>query len=179
MNNRLFLLLFVFCAGIACAQHDSLKVEINDSTVFWHKIKIVKKDTSYGEVKAVYLSDTTRTAFVKHYYNGFQSGVYKSFYPNGKVMEKTVYQKGKKNGEFSLYSFDGTLLVKGEYENDIKNGFWIHRKLKIMGKYKNGLKHGKWKWYYTEDKYYKYYFEEGKLVKAAQPPPHFLLTDFP
>lgn len=178
MKNNLLLLFLLFCVDLS-AQTDSMRVVVNDTTVFWHKIKLVKNDTLNGEVRAVYVSDTTRTAFVKNYYNGWATGVYKSFYPNGKTMEKIIYQKGKKNGEYTLYKFDGTVLIKGVYENDIKNGFWIHKGYRIQGRYKNGLKQGKWKWYYAEDKYYLYVFDNGKIVKSISAPPVFLLKDLP
>lgn len=94
-------------------------------------------------------------------------------------MEKIIYQKGKRNGEYTLYKFDGTVLIKGVYEDDVKNGFWIHKGYRIQGKYKNGLKQGKWKWYYAEDKYYQYVFEQGKIIKSINAAPALLFKDLP
>ena len=92
--SKIFTFLILLICLNCSAQTDSMRVMVNDTTVFWHKIKIVQNDTLDGVVRAVYKSDTTKTAYVKNYYNGWATGVYKSYYPNGKTMEKIIYQKG-------------------------------------------------------------------------------------
>lgn len=152
---------------IFAQKKETVRIRINDSTFFDHEVIIVKNDTVNGKKIAVYASDTTVTAYEKGYYEGYQTGVYKVYFPTGKLMESYVYQKGKKNGDYSLYSIDGTLLVKGEFTNDLRDGYWAYRQEKLYGRFKDGKKNGKWKWYQTDSLYYVYKFDKDVLLSVT------------
>lgn len=172
MRTLLITLIFLLpFFSFAQVQGDSIRVVVDENKVFWHKIKIIEQDTVNGREVAVYVKDTTTTAYIKHFYNGYQNGVYKSFYPNGKIMEKIIYQKDKKNGEYVLFSYSGMIMIKGVYKDDVKNGFWADRVNMIYGRYKNGKRHKRWKWYYNETNYYRYYFNDGVMVPTKNPVP--------
>lgn len=180
MNRRiLFLLIFNLFLGWKGFSQEKIKIRINDSTFFEHDVIVTQNDTVNGKKIAVYASDTAVIAHQKSYYEGYQTGSYKIYFPTGKLMENTIYMKNKKNGEYTLYEIDGSILVKGNYTNDQKDGFWAYRKQKLFGKFKNGVKQGKWKWYREDGSYIVYKFNKGVLqsvsMKNAPDFPEYLL----
>jgi antitoxin component YwqK of YwqJK toxin-antitoxin module len=180
IKRILFLLILNVFLGFTGFSQEKIKIRINDSTFFEHDVIVTKNDTINGKKIAVYANDTTVIAYQKSYYEGYQTGFHKIYFPNGKLMETSVYMKDKKNGDYTLYEIDGSIIVKGRYTQDIKDGFWAYRKHKIFGKYKDGLKHGKWKWYQPDGSFYVYKFDKGKLlsvsVKNAPEFPEYLLN---
>lgn len=180
IKHFLFFLILNVIFGFTGFSQEKIKIRINDSTFFEHDVTIIKNDTVNGKKIAVYTNDTTVMAYQKSFYEGYQTGFYKVYFPSGKLMETTVYMKDKKNGDYTLYEIDGSIIVKGSYTNDIKNGFWAYRKYRISGKYKDGLKHGKWKWIQPDGSFYVYKFDKGKFlsvsVKTAPEFPEHLLN---
>jgi antitoxin component YwqK of YwqJK toxin-antitoxin module len=175
-----FLLILNVFFGIYGFSQEKIKIRINDSTFFEHEVIVIKNDTVNGKKIAVYANDTSVIAYQKSYYEGYQTGFYKVYFPTGKLMETSVYMKDKKNGDYTLYEIDGSIIVKGSYTNDIKDGFWTYRKYKLSGKFKNGLKHGKWKWIQTNGLFYVYKYDKGKLLSvsvknAPEFPEHLLI----
>jgi len=142
-------------------QTQFLSVSEGDSTKEYELV-YKSRDSLSGVLRAYYAFDSSKTAFIKHFFNGKQSGVYKSFYPNGRLMIFSVFQNGKKNGDWTFYDTSGAVIIKGKYKDGIKNGFWINRKERFQGKYKNGLKNGKWEYNLGQKNYYKKYFSNGK-----------------
>lgn len=179
MRRILFLLILNVFSGNTVFSQEKIKIRVNDSTFFEHEVIITSNDTVNGKKIAVYASDTSVIAYQKSYYEGYQTGFYKIYFPTGKLMETSVYMKDRKNGDYTLYEIDGSIIVKGKYVNDIKDGFWAYRKYKIFGKYKNGLKHGKWKWHQADGSFYVYKFDNGKFlsvsIKSAPEFPEYLL----
>jgi len=167
IQRILFILILNVFSGINGFSQEKIKIRINDSTYYEHKVIITKNDTVNGKKIAVYAMDTSVIAYQKSYYEGYQTGFYKIYFPTGKLMETSIYMKDKKNGDYTLYETDGTIIVKGKYVNDIKDGYWAYRKYKIFGKYKDGLKHGKWKWYQENGSYIVYKFEKGKFLSVS------------
>jgi antitoxin component YwqK of YwqJK toxin-antitoxin module len=146
---------------------DSIYVYINDSVKQAYKLTYILTDTSQGFVEAEYADFPGKKAFRANYYNSWRTGVYTSWYPDGKKMETIIYQKGKRNGEYTLYDLQGTIEVKGVYVNDIKDGFWIYKRYNFYGKYNKGVKTGTWKWKTLNGKR-KFEYKNGKLVKKPQ-----------
>ena len=166
MNRTLILLLFFLPAALAARQTDSLKVLEKEGWV-WHRVLLIENDTIDGRAVAVYADDTTAIAYEKNYYMGYQNGVYRSYYPDGALMEKIIFQKSRRNGEYELRDRENKVLVKGEYRNDIRHGFWSDVQCRLYGRYKNGERHGKWKWYYQDRYYHVYIYKKGELIKKT------------
>lgn len=57
-----------------------------------------------------------------HYNEGLREGKWKTF--NGGIKNVQYYVAGKKHGEFLKYRHDGSLMQKGQYENDQRVGTW-------------------------------------------------------
>lgn len=82
-------------------------------------------------------------------------------YEYSKYLEKVSYKNDKLDGPYIFRDKSGIVISKGDYKNNQKEGFWIHRKyinnndsphvLVIQkGNYKNGKKEGEWN-IYNED----------------------------
>lgn len=176
--SLIFLFLFLgYCTHLS-AQQDSVKIVVNDSTGFWHKINWISKDTINGKSVAVFTHNESVAAIIHVYKNGLPHGVWKRFYPSGQLLEKTTYKEGKKSGEYALFDFRGTAVVLGSYKNNLRHGSWNYKQAGISGRYVNGKKEGIWKYSPNGYQDYFYRFKAGELVGdyKIQPPP-FLLKD--
>lgn len=56
--------------------------------------------------------------------NGKKQGIAKSFYPNGALWGKVMYQNGKSKGAFIRYYPDGVVLEKGTYLHGWLDGLY-------------------------------------------------------
>jgi len=123
--------------------------------------------TYYFKKVAVFADDTAQIAVEKSYTNYGQNGVYKVYYPSGRLKIKTVFANNKIHGECVYYDPEGIIITKGVYREGIKHGYWAYKSLKIYGRYKKGYKHGKWKRFdNNEDKFISHY-KAGEL-KAGE-----------
>ncbi len=168
---KLFLLFTLVCAYYFQTNGQTLNVYEYDSIYKPEPINFVLTDSTDGVVTANYVNYPNQVAYSANYYHGYRTGFVKYFYPNGKLMMTQVFQKSMKNGEFSLYDQAEVLLIKGVYENNVKNGFWAYRKYKFMGEFKNGLKDGTWKFTQEDGKKLHYQYKKGVLKKTKVPIP--------
>lgn len=93
----------------------------------------------------VFADDTATLAVEKNYSYNYLNGIYRAYYPDGKIMVKKVFANGKPYGEFTFYDKAGEVAIKGLYKEGIKHGYWAYRYLKCYGRYRKGKKSGKWK----------------------------------
>jgi antitoxin component YwqK of YwqJK toxin-antitoxin module len=83
-----------------------------------------------------------------------------------KIMEYEVV-KGKKNGEFKISSFKGSVEILGTLKDNLNTGQWSYYypngKLESVGNFENNLTEGKWTWYFESGKIREIgYFKSGK-----------------
>ena len=71
---------------------------------------------------------------------GLKTGVWESWYENGKLKLQEQWTDGYKDGEVSTYDADGHLVLKGKYRNNLKVGRWINYKTKDTTYYKKDFK---------------------------------------
>jgi antitoxin component YwqK of YwqJK toxin-antitoxin module len=148
--------------GISNAQ-DSLFVYDSISAVSCLAIFYpVSHPPENGRHVAYYENDTTQLAVEAYYKNGKLNGRYRSFYPNGNVMEFGVYANGLRNGEWSVYDRNEKIIIKGRYTNETKHGYWAYIYTSCYGRYKNGLLHGNWTCY-TEELEVKFRYKQGRI----------------
>ena len=107
--------------------------------------KPVEKSTYYFKKIAVFANDTSQVAVEKSFNNFGQNGIYKVYYPSGRLKIMTVFANDKINGEWTYYDPSGIIITKGIYRNGVKHGYWAFKSLRIYGRYKKGLKNRKWK----------------------------------
>ncbi len=72
------------------------------------------------------------------YKNGLKHGIWKTWYPNGKLQTSTAWKNGVKKGGYKAYSELGKPQVLGEYRNDKKQGKWIYLQEKDTTFFKKG-----------------------------------------
>jgi len=159
----IFILLCLLSADLL-AQQMKIQVFEGDSTRI-HPLIYKRLDSlEQQKLTAYYAADTTQIAFVKNFFYGKQSGIFKSYYPDGSLMELSIYQNGKRNGDYTRYNREGEVVIKARYKEGKLHGFWIDREKQIQGRYRNGLRHGKWEFYKHTAAYIKRYYKHGKLI---------------
>jgi len=86
------------------------------------------------------------------------NGLQKTYFPNGKLAEKTNYLNGEKDGESFIYADNGQVTKELHYKKGELHGpanYYTPEGIKtIEGQYTQGRKTGNWK-----------YFSEGKLER--------------
>ncbi len=102
--------------------------------------------------------------------NGEKQGVWKSFYPDGKVKTEVGYQNGKKTGYAKKFTETGSLVVVEKFEGDsavkeapelttkleVRNEYYEDGSIKKTGTYLYGVAEGT----------HKEYSQEGKITGA-------------
>ena len=78
--------------------------------------------------------------------NGKKDGPWVSYWKNGQLLLKSIYENGFSNGPYVSYHATGQLNSKGTYKNGKQDGPWVYYKKdgtvdKIStGTYKDGVK---------------------------------------
>lgn len=94
----------------------------------------------HGYYHSFYLTDQLFESGMFKY--GVKSGVWKNWFPDGKIKEITNWKNGKKNGSYQLYTDLGVLMATGKFKNDELTGeFKTYNnfgKVSSVRKYKNG-----------------------------------------
>ncbi len=96
------------------------------------------------------------TAEIVGFYEGKEHGIWKKFYPNGKVMETREFRNGKKVGCLKAWWPNGTLKLQysfadGEYNGSCRE--WNDRGLLIKAmNYRMGYEEGSQKQFYDDGK---------------------------
>lgn len=123
------------------------KVKIKEGkTYFWYKSGEVHQSA------AGYSGDILHGPFIKSFANnnlaekgsfdlGLKSGVWQSWYEDGKLKESITFKKGIRNGRFKKYNTAGTVITQGSYSDGQQSGRWITGKDTLQ--YKKGAIHVK------------------------------------
>ncbi|SDR66945.1 aspartic peptidase [Gramella sp. MAR_2010_147] len=103
-----------------------------------------------------YHQKTDSIMMIENYKSDQLNGPQKTYFPNGKLAEKTHYTNGEKNGESFIYANNGQVTKELLYKDGLLHGaatYYDPKGLKIReGFYTAGEKSGHWK-----------YFSDGKL----------------
>ncbi len=71
------------------------------------------------------------------YTDGYQTGRWINFYPDGRILSVMTYVMGVKHGFFGTYSKNGKPIISGGYRLDKKHGEWSIGKSKEI--YEDGV----------------------------------------
>ena len=63
------------------------------------------------------------------------------------MYKRQVYGWKTLHGDWTEYAEDGSVSLKGQYRQGLRDGPWAFRKDEVLGHYKKGQKHGEWKYY--------------------------------
>jgi antitoxin component YwqK of YwqJK toxin-antitoxin module len=96
--------------------------------------------------------------FVEGEYNrGRQHGAWTYYFDNGQVNRKSIFANGQPNGAWDVFRSDGTLTAKRSFKNGVRDGEWItydesgKRPLREEH-YLNGKADGVWKVWFPNGK---------------------------
>lgn len=120
----------------------------------------------------------------KYNKHGLPTGEWIWLYENGNTRIKENYKGGKREGLFQEFKEDGKLITKGEYLDDLKEGFWYYEieNYKEEGNYRSGEPDSIWKAYYVKnnqllftgnfisgdpDGKHTMYYENGKMMSIG------------
>ena len=161
--KKIFFLIFLI-PFFASAQVEEEIVQV-DTT--FETIKVIYKpeisSSYYFKKVAVFADDTSQIAIEKSYTNYGQNGLYKVYYPSGRLKIRTVFANSKIYGEWTHYNEEGIIITKGLYKRGIKHGYWAYKSLKIYGRYKKGYKNKRWKRIDESENKYISHYKMGKL----------------
>lgn len=167
MVKHYFLIFLFIIPIISFAQVVEEKIQIDTITETIQVIYRPQVSTTYYTKKiAVFANDTFQVAIEKAYNRIGQNGLYKVYYPNGRLKIKTVFANNSINGEWTYYDQNGIIITKGNYARGKKHGYWAYKSLKIYGKYKNGLKSWIWHRIDANKKKVKSTYKKGVLFRG-------------
>ncbi|MGB0882252.1 MAG: toxin-antitoxin system YwqK family antitoxin [Vicingaceae bacterium] len=166
MKRLLLSFLFLFPL-ISFAQIAKETIQIDTLTETIDVVYLPDIQTKFYTKKvAVFANDTAQVAIEKSLNSKGKSGLYKVYYPNGKLKIKTVYALDKLNGEWVYFNENGVIKIKGNYQLGVKHGYWAYKELKIYGRYKDGKKHWKWHKINVNNKKEKSTYKNGVLTRG-------------
>lgn len=109
------------------------KRTIQDKEYFWYKSGDIHRSIGSSAGELLHLQ------YVKYYVGnnlaekgefeyGLKKGIWKQWYPNGKIMEESRWVDGAKYGDYSYFNETGELLITGKYRDNVKTDVWINLK---------------------------------------------------
>jgi len=152
LPNKKYFILFYFI--VSCNNESRRNFIYNEKDIMLSE----KSGTTYlneepfsGTIFALF-KNTLDTLSHKVYFDGEKHGVWKIFYPNGKLLEKREYHSGSKEGNHFGYYPDGKLKFQFQLKNNLYDGFkkaWTESgKLILHMSYYKGYESGGQKvWY--------------------------------
>jgi TonB family protein len=123
-----------------------------------------------GNVK---LRDTEGRVYARGKVRNYKKhGVWKTFSPDGKVVEMQTWSNGVKQGPYILFYSTGTVQDSGAYQNDLKQGTWVTRNsngsLAFLREYDAGKLSGKVCAYYPDGKQREVSFFKNDVALASR-----------
>jgi hypothetical protein len=115
-------------------------------TYYWYTDNDIKQtDGGYdgkllhGEYKSFYLNKNLKEQGM--FSHGLKEGIWKTWFPNGRIHEIIHYNKSRQHGFYELYDEEGNLISKSNFKNGMQNGKKVdykNGKVDTIVVYKNG-----------------------------------------
>lgn len=99
------------------------------------------------------------------YKRGYPINEWRWYYPSGKIWRIENLNKGTEDGSFVEFAETGDTILKGEYIDGEKEGYWFYSVGDHIekGNFQESLKNGLWKYYYKSgDKMFVGSFVQGQ-----------------
>lgn len=115
-----------------------------EATYYWYKAGKIHKNYNdfdgtvlhgFYQKKKLATKELVEKGFFKY---GLKHGVWKNWFVNGNLKNLELWNKGLRNGNYSSFDNNGTLLIKGNYKKGKKDGVWIDYLKKDTVTYNNG-----------------------------------------
>lgn len=110
------------------------------------KVSAELKDSTW-----TYYGESDSLTSLENYSKGKKHGVFKTFFPNGKVLELATYKNDILDGPYKQYFDNGTLRMEYSFVNGLRDGkakfYFPSGQLNIEGAYVKDFKEGTWNYY--------------------------------
>lgn len=163
----LFLNSFLAWALLSCLQPEEKMLLKDPMTISWEADRLRVNQKMYTGGLFQLFPNGRDTASVEHYVQGLEDGVWRKYYPSGRLFEIRTFQKGKKIGTYEAWWENGKRMRVFEFENDEYQGFC--REWNSSGQliremhYEKGHEQGTQKMFYDNGKIKSnYWMENGR-----------------
>lgn len=160
---KYFFVVVLTIQGIETFGQDTLRIWQPD-TVYFYEITWMPADAD-GRVVAYFGGDTSMLAVEHWTRDSVANGKYFTYFPSGQLADFSVYTLGERQGERTIYNEEGEIIVKGQYDEGLKHGFWAYRYCSCVGKFKKDQFKGSWKCGGNYGKLV-WTYSDGELVKG-------------
>ena len=111
-----------------------------------------------------YFSTDGKKFQVGNFNNGVPEGEWTWFFPSGDVFREEQLERNRRHGLCIQYSDSATIVIKGEYVEGERDGFWIEHvgHIREEGNYVAGMKEGIWKAFHLDGQLY----HTGRFVEG-------------
>jgi hypothetical protein len=120
------LLMIFFVFGCTNTKSDKERRKIND---LWVEAEFRKDSSIHGE--ANFYDERNKLVYKRNYYDGKESGISYSFYPDGKIHEETAFYLGSKLGYHTVYDSSGII--------DYRDYFFYSKQMGPIVQYRNKM----------------------------------------
>ena len=134
---------------------------------YWKKHKVCAEGEKQDIKKTKKKCKDYKYAIKGFYKNGLKDSIWTTYYKDGAIKKKSIYQKDKLNGSDKNYYYNGTLQSEGNNSNDFKIGRWKFY-------YPNGVKNAEGEYQYDSSKQkslkvgiWKEYYSNGQLFATG------------
>lgn len=83
---------------------------------------VVGRDSTWVEEK--WYHDNGMLNLEGHIVNGKREGLFKGYYPSGKLMSTGVFHEGLREGRGVVYHENGNISIDGNYKGGAMTGIW-------------------------------------------------------
>jgi antitoxin component YwqK of YwqJK toxin-antitoxin module len=97
----------------------------------------------------IYYTEKVKVA-EEHFVNGMKNGLCRKFYPNGELLEESVWKNNQKEGKYQAFFLSGKPYLQCMYQNDQRNGrcfsYFPSAMTEVESYYTDDLPSGTWKY---------------------------------
>lgn len=162
LRNSIFF--FIFLLMVACQdpkpsasfkEYTSIKLSSTEDFTLVNGIKFLNGHPFSGEIFTLY-PGSKDTSVTKYFLEGKEHGIWKKFYPDGKLTEQRAFENGKKMGSYLAWWPNGKKQLDYQFKDDEYEG--ICREWNVKGlllkqmNYTKGHEDGAQKWWYENGK---------------------------
>lgn len=117
-------------------QYD-LKTDILKKIIVYINDELISLETfnKYGQLLSKHRYSESESNHIKYHlngnimlvgndYDGFKSGIWERFHPNGKLRSRVTFKEDERDGLWERFTRDGVLMERGMYDKGRRVGCW-------------------------------------------------------
>jgi antitoxin component YwqK of YwqJK toxin-antitoxin module len=156
-RGKFLILMILFSSCFNREQKTDLTM-FNSETVKLHLDNgiVMQNDKPFTGYVYTLAANKKDTVEITGFNNGREHGLWKKFYPNGRIMETRYFNNGKKAGTYYAWWPNGVMKLAYHFANGEYNGVcreWTEQKMLVKEMhYKDGYEEGGQKAFYNDGK---------------------------